>query len=68
MINRLLSEVKPSEGEDEGKPERGKLHRLFNSQTKTVTQAAIILAISTLISRFLGLIRQWLLADRLGQG
>ena len=44
------------------------LTRFFNSQTKTITQGAIILAISTLISRFLGLIRQWLLADRFGAG
>lgn len=42
--------------------------KLFNSQTKTVTFAAILLGISALISRFLGLIRDRLLAGRFGAG
>ena len=41
---------------------------LFNSQTKTVTFAAILLAGSALISRILGLVRDRLLADRFGAG
>ncbi len=41
---------------------------ILSFETKTITQGAIILAVSTLISRFLGLIRQWLLADRFGAG
>ena len=40
--------------------------RVFYSQTKTVTFAAFILAISGLISRLLGLIRDRLLASRFG--
>ena len=44
------------------------LSRLFNSQTKTVTFAATLLAASALISRFLGLIRDRLLAGRFGAG
>ena len=41
-------------------------NRFFNSQTKTVTSAAGILAISYLISGFLGLFRDRLLAGRFG--
>ena len=44
------------------------LNRFLNSQTKTVTSAAGILAISALISRFLGLIRDRLLAGKFGAG
>jgi len=44
------------------------LNRVFNSQTKTVTEGALILAVSTLISRLLGLAREWLLADKFGAG
>jgi len=44
------------------------MNRFFNSQTKTVTAAAGILAISALISRVLGLIREWLLASTFGAG
>ncbi|HUW71822.1 MAG TPA: murein biosynthesis integral membrane protein MurJ [Candidatus Humimicrobiaceae bacterium] len=66
MFSRLLSEAKPSEGEDEGKPEKGKLHRFLNSQTGGIGAAAGILAISALVSRFLGLIRDRLLAGTFG--
>jgi len=41
---------------------------LLSFETKTINQGAVILAISTLISRFLGLIREWLLADKFGAG
>jgi len=44
------------------------LSRLLNSQTRTVTFAAILLAISALISRFLGLVRDRLLAGKFGAG
>ncbi len=40
----------------------------FNSQTKTIGAAAGILAISALISRILGIIRDWLLAKTFGAG
>jgi len=40
----------------------------LNSQTKTVTGGALILAVSALISRLLGLIREWLLASIFGAG
>lgn len=40
----------------------------FRSQTKTVTGGALILALSALISRLLGLIREWLLASTFGAG
>lgn len=43
-------------------------NRIFNSQAKTVTSAAGILALSALISRFLGLIRDRLLAGHFGAG
>jgi len=43
-------------------------NHIFNSQTKTVTFAAILLAVSGLISRILGLIRDRLLAGRFGAG
>ena len=42
------------------------LNNIFNSQTKTVTFAAILLSISGLISRVLGLFRDRLLAGRFG--
>jgi len=38
----------------------------FNHQTKTVGRAAIILTFSALFSRFLGIIRDWLLARTFG--
>ena len=44
------------------------LKRIFYSQTKTITFAAFILAISALISRLLGLIRDRLLAGHFGAG
>lgn len=44
------------------------LSKLFNSQTKTVTFAAVILAASALISRLLGLLRDRLLAGTFGVG
>ena len=43
-------------------------NHIFNSQTKTVTFAAFLLAISGLISRILGLIRERLIAGRFGAG
>ena len=42
--------------------------RIFYSQTKTITFAAFILAMSALISRILGLIRDRLLAGHFGAG
>lgn len=44
------------------------INRVFSSQTKTVTFAAFILAVSGIISRLLGLIRDRLLAGRFGAG
>jgi putative peptidoglycan lipid II flippase len=44
------------------------LNRIFNYQTKTVGSAGLILAISALISRFLGVVRDWLLARSFGAG
>jgi len=44
------------------------LDHIFNSQTKTITGAAGILALSTLISRALGVVRDWLLAKNFGAG
>lgn len=44
------------------------LNRILNSQTKTITFAAVLLAISALISRILGLVRDRLLAARFGAG
>ena len=43
-------------------------NRFFNSQTKTITFAAILLASSALISRILGLVRDRLLAGKFGAG
>lgn len=43
-------------------------NHFLNSQTKTITFAAILLAISVLISRVLGLIRDRLLAGSFGAG
>lgn len=42
--------------------------RLFNSQTKSITFAALLIGISTLISRVLGLLRDRLLATKFGAG
>ena len=44
------------------------LKRLFRSQAKTVTFAALILGASALISRLLGLVRDRLLAGQFGAG
>lgn len=44
------------------------LNHILNSKTKTVTSAAFLLAISSLISKILGLIRDRLLAGRFGAG
>lgn len=43
-------------------------NKIFNSQTKTITFAAILLGFSALASRILGLIRDRLLAGRFGAG
>lgn len=43
-------------------------NRIFNSRSKTVTFAAFILAVSALISRILGLVRDRLLASNFGAG
>lgn len=43
-------------------------NQIFNSQTKTLTSAAGLVALSALISRILGLIRDRLLAGRFGAG
>ncbi len=45
-----------------------KLKKIFNFQTKTITSAAIILSFFMLVSRFLGLARDMLLASLLGAG
>lgn len=42
------------------------LNKIFNSQAKTINGAAGILAISALISRFFGVISDWLLAKTFG--
>ena len=44
------------------------IQRFLNSQTKTITFAAFLLAVSGLISRILGLLRDRLLAGRFGAG
>ncbi|MDO8663424.1 MAG: murein biosynthesis integral membrane protein MurJ [Candidatus Wildermuthbacteria bacterium] len=44
------------------------LNSFFNSQTKTINSAALIIAASSLISRLLGLVRDRLLAERFGAG
>ena len=44
------------------------VHKLLNSQTKSISSASLILAISYLISAFLGLIRDRLLAGTFGAG
>lgn len=44
------------------------IKRIFNSETKTVTFAALLIAASVFISRVLGLVRDRLLAGRFGAG
>lgn len=46
----------------------GMFKRVYNSQTKTVTFAAVLLAFSALLSRLLGLLRDRLLAGNFGAG
>ncbi|MBM3708757.1 MAG: hypothetical protein FJW69_10565, partial [Actinobacteria bacterium] len=43
-------------------------NRILNGQSQTITSAAIILAAASLVSRFLGLIRDRLLAGTFGAG
>lgn len=43
-------------------------NRFLNSQTKNIGMAAGILAVSALISRILGIVRDWLLAKTFGAG
>ena len=42
--------------------------KLFNSQTKTITSAAIILGAASLVSRLLGILRDRVLAGEFGAG
>ncbi len=44
------------------------LHRLFNSQTKSITFAALLLGVSALASRLFGLLRIGLIAGHFGRG
>src|SRR3989338_6997787 len=44
------------------------LKKLLNGQTKTITAAAIILAAASLVSRFLGILRDRVLAGEFGAG
>ncbi|MBL7053185.1 MAG: murein biosynthesis integral membrane protein MurJ [Candidatus Portnoybacteria bacterium] len=44
------------------------IRRIFNSKSKTITSAAIILGAASLVSRFLGLIRDRMLAGTFGLG
>src|SRR4030042_5392318 len=44
------------------------LKKIFNSQAKNLTFAAVLLSASALISRLLGLIRERLLAGNFGAG
>ncbi|MFC1663691.1 murein biosynthesis integral membrane protein MurJ [Patescibacteria group bacterium] len=44
------------------------IKRFLNSQAKTITFAAVLLSVSGLVSRFLGLIRDRLLAGEFGAG
>ena len=43
-------------------------NKIFNGQSQTITSAALILAAASLVSRFLGLIRDRLLAGKFGIG
>ncbi|MCD6402685.1 murein biosynthesis integral membrane protein MurJ [bacterium] len=40
--------------------------KILNFQSKSITGGAFILALFSLFSRFLGLVREWLLADKFG--
>jgi len=44
------------------------IKKLFNSQSKTITSAAIILAVASLASQILGLLRDRILAGKFGAG
>ena len=44
------------------------IKKLFNSQSKTITSAAILLGAASLISRILGLLRDRILAGKFGAG
>ena len=44
------------------------IKKILNSKSKTITSAAVILGVASLISRFLGLIRDRLLAGKFGAG
>lgn len=44
------------------------LNGIFNSQAKTINSAALIIAVSSLLSRLLGLVRDRLLAGKFGAG
>jgi putative peptidoglycan lipid II flippase len=42
--------------------------KLLNGESKTITSAAIIVAVASLASRFLGIIRDRILAGQFGAG
>ena len=44
------------------------IKKLFNSQTKTITSAAIIIGAASLLSRLLGVLRDRVLAGEFGAG
>ncbi|MAF14174.1 MAG: murein biosynthesis integral membrane protein MurJ [Parcubacteria group bacterium] len=44
------------------------LKKIFNSKSKTITSAAIILGVASLVSRFLGILRDRILAGEFGAG
>ncbi len=44
------------------------LKRIFNSETKTITSAAIIIGATSLVSRLLGILRDRVLAGEFGAG
>jgi len=44
------------------------IRKFFNSKSKTIVSAAVILGAASLISRFLGLIRDRMLAGTFGAG
>jgi putative peptidoglycan lipid II flippase len=44
------------------------IKKLFNSQSKTITSAAIVLGAASLVSRILGVFRDRILAGQFGAG
>src|SRR3989338_11695617 len=42
--------------------------KILNGQSRTITSAAVVLALASLVSRFLGLLRDRLLAGQFGAG